>query len=1249
MVQVKRGRRAQAPLGAMGVPTVRKMALGESRSRGARVEALEPRQLLSFSLLTQENFASNLSAAAPDKFDSVMGTMTSDVVGPVTPAVSNSLGVSGDPEENGDQALATTNPFAGNWALNDTTKVNYQAANGGFMGGWFRFVFTDDDTYYNHTADVMRLTDGPAVQLDGNGNLETYSGYPVVSVPTNQWVFIGLAWTFNPAGVLSFQLYTKLPGQALTPAYSSPQSMSTSTPPTEASLVDLPDGGVNNGRWEGRVGTFFIASIGSFSDVQMPSDITDPVEQKHWYGVDPVNGNDNNDGIVIPEFAADGTTVIGFAAGSQPWQTLTRVNTALGNDGVFTQNNAWLNASNGTAVNGTLSATVLQADIAAGTVIRNPLIDELVIDTASGPFNISASGGVNAAGGIQLDTNVNLSGFGSTVGSMSNVGDLQAFVTIGKSSWTPVSGDSFLYETINTKSNAVLWQNREWMNHITGSSFSAVQAGLDATPGSFWTDGVTMYVHPFGNTNPATDSSVYQRSPGGTSTNSIGIFVNANDVYVHNLAIGGTCGADPVTNDPIGLYCVGTSSSDGLEFFSNLYLYYSSKHAFCWTGEQVYQRLIVSNVDCEQGSPYAGSGGQYLYTNYDDANGSTDNQVVYTDDTATHSYGLIGSTQGQSGVGGGTFYSHNNGGSNQFTDITFTDCNFDGGIACTNAVENLVVDDSTIGTIGSAAANTTATDDTTTTDVIRVGSGTITDCIMHADVLYGAYTNNNNFEGAATFDDDIFDSHGATLQGTASYYFGIGPSTLTFENCTFVSNYSVPILYHFQSTDTLVFKDNTYDTATAGFVIGDLITGSSSESYDLAGWQAAGNDVGSVEAADDSAAPGYTETDIGSPTTAGTSLYNATDGLTTQEGGGAGIGGTSDQLNYIYTSVGGNVMYTVEVAAQLGAGKGTVAGLMLRGSTAANSVFAEVAQVAGEGVEFQWRSANGAVAQSVIVPVSGAPLWLQLSRVGNSVTAYYSSTDSNFIQIGSAQTLSIASNALIGTAVAGTPNTGLTAALFSSLQTGPVLTSFQVNDGSAQRAMVNSLTLGFSESVTLSNALTLYQVEQNGGTVTMPLVASTPDGGTTWVVTFPESQYIGGSLPDGNYELTVSALGVTDGHGSTMVGGNQQFSFYRLFGDFLGTGSVSGGDFGLLANHFGKSLIGTPYWYLSFYNQESVNGSDFSAFASRFGKTTPPAPAIVSPSAMLVGNETPAITATTKISTAAAPLAKHRVARRKHR
>jgi hypothetical protein len=603
------------------------------------------------------------------------------------------------------------------------------------------------------------------------------------------------------------------------------------------------------GRWEGRVGTFFIASISSFSDVAMPSSVLDPVMQKLWFGVDPVNGNDNNSGIVIPIFAADGTTVIGFAAGSAPWKTLERVNTALTYSGLFTQTVAWVNTSNGTAADETQSATALQAEIAAGTVERNPLISELVIDTASGPFSVADSGGIDATGGIQLNTNVNLSGFGSNIGGFTNIGDLEAFIPIAKNSWSLAPGATYTYETSNTAVSSVLWQDRRWMNLIEGTSFSAVEAELEATPGSFWTDGTTMYVHPFGNTNPATDSSVYERSPGGTSSNGIGVLVNVTDCYIHNLAIGGTCGAVNTTGDPIGLYCIGdTTATGGLNYFSDLYLYYASKHALGWTDGSSNERVIVYNVDAEQGSPYTEFGGQYLFVNFNGNANATGNEVLYLDCRAKDSVGLIGSTTGQPLIIG-TYYEHNNGSGEQYSAIWFIDCNFDGSISGGPGIVNLYITDTACGEVDSGAINLVADGDTTDFNLIR-GPGTITNSVMKSPVIYGIGSGYHPFSGTASYIDDVFDGRGAEVWNQPSYFFPDGPGSLTIRDCIFLATSEFPVIDEFSSSDSVTFDHNLYDTDAGLEIATNFSSGGASSNYNLAQWQAAGYDAGSEAVAD---------------------------------------------------------------------------------------------------------------------------------------------------------------------------------------------------------------------------------------------------------------------------------------------------------------------------------------------------------------------------------------------------------------
>ncbi len=168
----------------------------------------------------------------------------------------------------------------------------------------------------------------------------------------------------------------------------------------------------------------------------------------------------------------------------------------------------------------------------------------------------------------------------------------------------------------------------------------------------------------------------------------------------------------------------------------------------------------------------------------------------------------------------------------------------------------------------------------------------------------------------------------------------------------------------------------------------------------------------------------------------------------------------------------------------------------------------------------------------------------------------------------------------------------------------PVVSAFQVNDGSVQRAMINSLTLTFNEPVTLSpGAITLNLLSQTGGAST-PITnfnLNSPDGGTTWVMTFTDPSFIGGSLPDGAYEVSVSATGVTSGQ-SLNMSANQNFTFWRLYGDFEGTGTVNGDDFTRLVGLLGTQTNSSD-WYIDYDAAGVIGGDAFTALVSRLGKS----------------------------------------------
>jgi uncharacterized delta-60 repeat protein len=170
--------------------------------------------------------------------------------------------------------------------------------------------------------------------------------------------------------------------------------------------------------------------------------------------------------------------------------------------------------------------------------------------------------------------------------------------------------------------------------------------------------------------------------------------------------------------------------------------------------------------------------------------------------------------------------------------------------------------------------------------------------------------------------------------------------------------------------------------------------------------------------------------------------------------------------------------------------------------------------------------------------------------------------------------------------------------------------SAQVNDGSAQRSRVTSLTVRFSGQVTFSgpvtNAFTLTRV--GAGAVTFAANVSVEFGGTVVVLTNftgPETEF--GSLRDGRYTLTALASQISaggqalDGDANGTPGGDFVFGeaqgLFRFFGDINGDRQVDIADFGL----FSSSIFNPANYIAAFdFNGDGViDIADFGQFAIR--------------------------------------------------
>ncbi|MGP8238415.1 MAG: lamin tail domain-containing protein, partial [Limisphaerales bacterium] len=183
---------------------------------------------------------------------------------------------------------------------------------------------------------------------------------------------------------------------------------------------------------------------------------------------------------------------------------------------------------------------------------------------------------------------------------------------------------------------------------------------------------------------------------------------------------------------------------------------------------------------------------------------------------------------------------------------------------------------------------------------------------------------------------------------------------------------------------------------------------------------------------------GWSDADLGSPADAGSASSYA-NGSWTIAGGGIGISGASDQLNFasqIY-NCDGSIAAKVTQVQNTEPGKGfSAAGVMLRDNNAPGAVMAFMTATASQGVEFIVRTATGTAATATQVSGVGLPVWVQVVRFNDLFSGYYSTDGTNWIQVGST-TMAMNGPALAGLAVTAANNSALNTSTFSNVSLSP--------------------------------------------------------------------------------------------------------------------------------------------------------------------------------------------------------------------
>ena len=173
-----------------------------------------------------------------------------------------------------------------------------------------------------------------------------------------------------------------------------------------------------------------------------------------------------------------------------------------------------------------------------------------------------------------------------------------------------------------------------------------------------------------------------------------------------------------------------------------------------------------------------------------------------------------------------------------------------------------------------------------------------------------------------------------------------------------------------------------------------------------------------------------------------------------------------------------------------------------------------------------------------------------------------------------------------------------------------------ISQGEAQRSMLREMEVTLPGDVQIdANAFSIVNRDDNSISPDVSFTTELVNGSTVATLTFSGDDINNsGSLPDGNYELTIDGDLITNAQGNAfdadndgtpgglLVFGDQETDdFYRLFGDVNGDRIVDGIDFSLFVPTFFIGA-GNPSFNPSFDFDISglVDGIDFAQFVDNF-------------------------------------------------
>ncbi len=173
--------------------------------------------------------------------------------------------------------------------------------------------------------------------------------------------------------------------------------------------------------------------------------------------------------------------------------------------------------------------------------------------------------------------------------------------------------------------------------------------------------------------------------------------------------------------------------------------------------------------------------------------------------------------------------------------------------------------------------------------------------------------------------------------------------------------------------------------------------------------------------------------DIGSVNLAGSATYASSSGTFTVNGaGGSSIGTTPDTTHFVYQTLSGDGTIVARLDSLQNGGSYKQAGVMFRETLASGATMAFMGYQGG-ATQFIYRTTTGGSTSTATGSSVSLPYWFMLIRSGNTFKAYIGSDGVNWTQVGTTQTISMATNVYVGLAVTSASTSALATATFDNV------------------------------------------------------------------------------------------------------------------------------------------------------------------------------------------------------------------------